>query len=183
MTNSAPISHPLRVSELAGRKPTRFKLEPVAAERDRIAKDLAIDGVSALTFVGDLRPLGRRDWQLSAELVARVVQPCVATLAPVTTDIHEAVARRYLAEMPEPEAEETEMPEDDTVEQLPELRDVAEVMLEALALALPTYPRADGAAVAEFEARPDGAAPLSDTDQKPFSGLADLLKSAKGNED
>ena len=44
-----------------------------------------------------------------------------------------------------PDGDEVEMPEDDTVEPMPEVIDLAEVAAEALALALPLYPRAPGA--------------------------------------
>jgi hypothetical protein len=55
-------------------------------------------------------PEGARDWRLSARLGATVVQPCVATLAPVTTRIDTDVTRRYLADWQEPEGDEAEMP-------------------------------------------------------------------------
>ncbi len=41
-----------------------------------------------------------------------------------------------------PTDDEAEMPEDDTAEPLPEVIDPGAVMFEALALALPDYPRA-----------------------------------------
>jgi uncharacterized metal-binding protein YceD (DUF177 family) len=53
--------------------------------------------------------------------------------------------RRYLADWQEPAAEEAEMPEDDTTEALPDRLDLSAVMAEALALALPDYPRAPDA--------------------------------------
>jgi uncharacterized metal-binding protein YceD (DUF177 family) len=72
-----------------------------------------------------------------------VVQPCVVTLEPVTTRIEEPVERRFRAELPEPlPGAEVEMPEDDALEPLPETLDLGRVMTEALALAVPEYPRA-----------------------------------------
>ena len=53
------------------------------------------------------------------------------------SQIREKVERRYLADMPVPEADEIEMPEDDRDEPLPEVIDPGAVALEALALALP----------------------------------------------
>ena len=46
----------------------------------------------------------------------------------------------------------------------------------ALALALPLYPRAEGATFEGFVKGADGAEPFSDEKIKPFSGLADLFK-------
>ena len=54
--------------------------------------------------------------------------------------------------------------------------DLAEVAAEALALALPLYPRAPGAELGTLVAAPDGVAPLSDADLKPFAGLAALAR-------
>ena len=105
-----------------------------------------------------------------------MVQDCVVTLEPVVTRIDEEVVRRYLAEAPPPGPGEVEMPEDDTVEALPASVDLVEVMLEALALALPPYPRAPGAELGPVLASEPGAEPLTDEAARPFAGLRDALK-------
>ena len=77
------------------------------------------------------------------------------------------------------------MPEDDTRDPLPEVIDVATVALEALALALPLYPRAPGAELGEAVYTAPGATPLRDEDLRPFAGLAALksrLAPGEGNE-
>ncbi len=180
MTTVLPYSHPFRVADLAGRKPTRFTLVPDAGARARIAEDLGLIGLPQLTFKGELRPLGRHDWQLTATLDATVVQPCVVTLAPVTTVLHEEVARRYLADMPEPSGDEIEMPEDDTAEPLPAAIDAGEVLTEALALALPLYPRADGAEDGSLAVTEPGKAAMTDDEARPFANLAELMRRKPG---
>lgn len=179
MTPSQPFSHPFRVADLAARKPTRFALEPDAAARGRIAADLGLLDLPQLALRGELRPQGRHDWLLSAELTATVVQPCVVTLAPVSTAIREEVVRRYLADLPEPEGEETEMPEDDTAEPLPAVIDAGAVLTEALALALPLYPRATEAEEVAVQVTEVGKTPMTDDDARPFANLADLLRARK----
>jgi uncharacterized metal-binding protein YceD (DUF177 family) len=169
-------SHPLRLSDLAARKPTRFALAPDAAERARIAAGLGILGIESLAFKGTLTPRGRRDWMLEAELSARIVQACVVTTEPVASDIAEKVERIYLAEMPDVEGEEIEMPEDDRVEPLPDVVDLGAVLTEALSLALPPYPRAPGAEFGAAHYAAPGVTPLTDETLRPFAGLADLLK-------
>ena len=77
---------------------------------------------------------GRPRLAAGGGLGATVTQACVVTLAPVITRIEETVTRRYLADMPEPEGEEVEMPEDDSAEPLPVIIDPGAVMIEALAL-------------------------------------------------
>lgn len=176
MTDALPYSHPLRVAELAGRKPTRLRLTPDARARAAIAAALKVTALDNLRLEGELRPLGRRDWELAAELRARATQPCIVTLAPVVTEIREHVLRRYVADLPEPTGDEVEMPEDDTVEPLPAVIDAGLVLIEALALALPQYPRAPGAELGAAAFTPPGAEPLVEEKLKPFAGLSDLLK-------
>ena len=81
---------------------------------------------------------------LTGHLGATVVQACVITLAPVTTRIEVPVSRMFLDEMPEPQGEEVEIPEDDSLEPLGDIIDLGAVLAEALALNLPLYPRAQG---------------------------------------
>ena len=178
MPDPLPVSHPLRTAGLAARKPTRFDLTPDAAQRQGLAEVLGLTAIQSLRFKGEIRPVGRTDFALEAQLVAVVVQPCVISLAPVTTRIDAPVLRRYLAEFVTPSEEETEaeMPADDTEEPLPSIIDVGEVMTEALALALPDYPRAPDAVLHEVVYTAPGLTPLRDSDLRPFAGLAALAK-------
>ncbi|SIN92334.1 YceD family protein [Vannielia litorea] len=165
-----------RLSELTTAKPTTFELVPEAAALGRMADALGILGLRKLRFKGRLTPVGKQDWRLDAELGATVVQPCVVTLDPVTTRIEEPVTRRYLADFSFPEDDEVEMPEDDEAEPLPAVLDLGEVMQEALALALPAFPRAEGVELGEAVFTEPGAEPLTEESVKPFAGLADLKK-------
>ncbi len=166
----------IRLSELKTKGPTRFALQPDAAELGQIAGELGILGLKKLRFAGTLTPMGRQDWQLDAELGATVVQSCVVTLEPVTTRIEEPVTRRYLADFEFPEEDEAEMPEDEEAEPLPAVLDLGEVMREALALALPPFPRAEGVELGEAVFTEPGADPLTEEKVKPFAGLAELKK-------
>jgi uncharacterized metal-binding protein YceD (DUF177 family) len=97
------------------------------------------------------------------------------TLAPVVTRIDEPVTRRFLADWSEPEpGSDSEMPEDDTVGPLGDRIDPSEVMAEALALAIPDYPRAEGAELGTAVFTPPGAEPLTEDRIKPFAALARL---------
>jgi len=165
----------LRLGELPLNRPSPFAVEPDAEERTAIADRLGASAIRKLRFEGELRPQGRQDWLLVATLGATVVQPCVVTLEPVTTRIDEEVRRTYLAEMPEPEGgDEVEMPQDETAEPLPDALDLAAVMEEALALALPPFPRAEGAELGEAVFTTPGAEALTNDDAKPFAGLKSL---------
>jgi uncharacterized metal-binding protein YceD (DUF177 family) len=150
-------------------------LDPDAGGRAAVAAELGIPGIRKLRLEGRLVPEGRQDWRLEAHLGATVVQDCVATLAPVVTRIEEDLERRYVVGLPEPEPGEREMgPED--VEPLPSALDVGAVMLEALALALPPFPRAEGVELGEVVVTAPGAEPLTEERARPFAGLGDALK-------
>lgn len=181
-TAPLPWSKPLRVAELPGRKPTRFDIAPDTATAAAIAQWADISALNALRLTGEIAPLGRRDFELRARFEAEVVQPCAITLAPVTAKLSEEISRTYIAGMEMPTGDETEMPEDDSAEPLPDVIDLAAVALEALELALPMFPRADGAELGETIATEPGIAPMRDEDTRPFANLADLLKSKENKE-
>lgn len=171
----------LRVADLPKGRVHPFELRPGPEALEALARELDIRGLRKLIFAGALHPEGRRDWRLEAHLGATAVQDCVVTLAPVTTRIEEDVARRYLADPgPLPAGDEIEMPEDDTCEPLGDVIDLGAVLTEALALALPAYPRAQGAPAGDAAVAPEGAEPLRDDDLKPFAGLADLKRKLEG---
>lgn len=173
--NPASRSDRVRLAALPGAVPTEFALQPDGETRTALAGQLGLSKLAKLRFSGAIHPEGRGDWRLEGDLGATIVQPCAVTLEPVTTRIDVPVTRRYVAEMPAPAAgSETEMPEDDTTEPAPEVVDLAEVMTEALSLAIPDFPRAEGAALEARTATPPGAAPIAEEETKPFAGLAAL---------
>ncbi len=167
-----------RVSELSPRRPVSFALAPGTEELRALAAELGLQGLRKLRFAGRILAEGGQDWRVEAHLGATVTQSCVATLEPVTTRIEEDVTRRFLRDWPpaEEEGDEVEMPPDDTIERLGAEIDLAAVMREALALALPPYPRSRAAAPVEFSAAPPGAAPLDEAAPRPFAGLEALKK-------
>jgi uncharacterized metal-binding protein YceD (DUF177 family) len=89
------------------------------------------------------------------------------------------VTRHYLADYREPDADEVEIPADDTLEPLGEVIDGAAVAIEELALSLPLYPRAPGVELGEIVHAPPGAEPIREVDLKPFAGLAQLIEMGK----
>ncbi|MCC5975253.1 MAG: DUF177 domain-containing protein [Rubellimicrobium sp.] len=170
----------VRLGEVSRRGDTAFTLAPDADERASLAQDLGIPAIRKLRFSGTLHPTGRSDWDLRAELGATVVQDCVITLAPVTTRIDETVIRRYVEGLAPPGPGEIEMPDDDTVEALPATLDLRLVMAEALALALPHWPRAEGATLEADIGAPPGVAPLTEDELRPFAGLKAALERLGG---
>lgn len=171
---SQPSQQPTRyrVAQLNPRQPTAFVLAPDAEARAAIASELALSSLPALRFTGDIRPAAHDAWEVTGLLTAKVVQPCVVTLAPVKTAVTEKLRRVFSPHAGTPEGDEVEM-RDEELEPLGQFIDLQSIMIEALSLALPLYPRAEGA---ELDS------PQDDQDEetrKPFAGLADLLKQPK----
>jgi uncharacterized metal-binding protein YceD (DUF177 family) len=167
-------THDFRVADLPQNSATAFDLRPAAGELKAIADELGLNGLRKLRLTGTIRARGKQDWQLKADLGATVVQDCVVTLDPVTTRIDQPVERVYLAELAIPQEEEAEIHEDDSAEQLGSHIDVREVMIEALALALPQYPRKAEVELGEAVYTEPGSKPMTDKDARPFAGLANL---------
>ncbi len=173
----------LPLARLGRAAPTPFKLEPDAEARAKMARDLGADALRKLRLEGELTPTGKHDWRLEARLGVTAVQPCVVTLEPVTTRIDTVVTRQYRADVAEPSDEEVEMPEDDTIEALPQNLNLMDLLSEAVALALPDYPRAEGVALGEAVFAAPGVAPMTDEDAKPLAGLAALRDQMKKGDD
>ncbi len=174
-----------RHRDLTRRRIHEFALEPEAALRADLAEMLGLEKLRKFRFAGRLRPLGRTDWELVADLGATVVQACVVSLDPVTTRIDETVERRFLRDLPEPEGEEVETPEDEDAEPLGAAIDIGAIATESLMLALPHFPRADGVALGAdgaLESAPPGQAPLEDTGRRPFAELAALRTKLGGGD-
>ncbi len=162
----------LSLTRLTRAAPTAFTLEPGPEMRARIVAELDLRALRKVRLEGTLSPEGKADWRLEARLGATAVQSCVVTLEPVTTRLDIDLHRSYRADLPEPSGDELEMPEDDTIEALPASLSLIDLLVEALALALPDYPRADGVALGEAVFTAPGVAPLTDDDAKPLAGLA-----------
>ena len=176
MSQSASTPERLRVAALRNNQPTAFDLRPDEARRDALAAELGLLGLKKLRLAGEIRPEGRDAWRLVATIGATVTQPCVVTLAPVTTRIDEPVSRLWRPDeefAAIPEGAEVEMTDDET-DPLPDVIDLGAVMAEALSLALPLYPHAEGAEAAA-EALEEQAAPGPEDERpNPFAALSGL---------
>lgn len=161
-----------RVIELARLRDTPdfpFDITPSEAEAAAIARLMDARSVRKMRFAGRLTPLARGGWRLDGRLGATVSQTCVVTLDPVTTRVDQDVRRVYLPQTAPRTAELILSPEDDEeVDPLPDRLDLGLVAVEALALALPAYPRKEGASLTEMGYGEEGEV------VKPFASLAAL---------
>ena len=152
-----------------------FDIAPTPEESARIAGLMDARSVRKMRFAGKLAALDTGGWQLDGQLGATVVQNCVVTLEPVTSRVDQAVRRLYL---PNAAPRGTEVilsgDDDEEVEPMPDRLDLGLVAVEALALALPAYPRKEGASLAAmgFGEEPEVI--------KPFAALAALRDKLDG---
>lgn len=175
MAKTQPSSSALRVSDLSQNSATAFEITPDAGAMRAIADELDLSGLRKLRFVGEVRAHGAADWELTGMLGATVTQPCAVTLVPVTTRIDTPVRRVYLRDFDDDTDDpEVEMPEDDAIEPLGAWIEPEVVMIEALSLATPDYPRAPDAALGETVLTEPGKTALTDEALRPFAGLAGL---------
>jgi Large ribosomal RNA subunit accumulation protein YceD len=164
------------VRQLADLAELPVDIAPTEAEAAAVARLLGARAVRKLRLRGRLAPLPGGGWRLEATLGATVVQTCVVSLDPVTTRVDQRVTRTWLPQTALPEtavagAELVVDPEeDDEIEPLGARIDLGLVAIEALALALPAYPRKPGARLG-----PTAAAGLDPEDEpRPFAALAAL---------
>lgn len=145
-----------------------FDISPQPAEAAALASLLGAQAVRKLRFAGHLVPVAKDGWALEAALGATVVQTCVVTLEPVTTRIDETVRRAFIPGLKGGAEIEVSPEEDDEIEPLRDRIDLGRVAIEALALALPAYPRKEGANLGGGDEDGDMDRP------KPFAALAAL---------
>lgn len=173
----------LSVKGLNSKGATPFEVHPDAAQRKAIAQTLDLIELRKIRFIGQITPTGDADWSLRAELGATVVQPCVITLAPVSSRIDVKVSRLFVDIPPvyDDSEEEIEIPEGDETEILGSHIDLAAVLVEALSLALPLYPKAEGASLETGTFTEDGKVPMSDEAARPFAVLSALRDKLEGD--
>lgn len=153
----------------------QFNLAFSAARLKEAKETLSLLDIRKVRIKGSLAPEGRKNWLLEVEVGASVTQACVVTLQPVKTRIDTRVRRLFLTDWQEPEGDSVlEMTMDEDSDPLGDLIDLEQITLEAIALALPTYPRAEGAALETKVFAEPGIKPMTEEDAKPFAGLAAL---------
>ncbi|MEM9968567.1 MAG: DUF177 domain-containing protein [Pseudomonadota bacterium] len=176
MAQSGLTDTALRVSGLSTTTPNAFCLRPSKDVLEQIARDLSLSALRKLSFEGHITARGKADWEMTARLGATVTQACVVTLDPVITRIDIDVRRLFVTDFHVPDETEVEMPEDDSIEPLTAWIDPAAVMQEALALAVPDYPRQDAAELGQMVYTKPGETPMTDQDARPFASLADFKR-------
>jgi hypothetical protein len=173
----------IAVSQLRGLREMPFDLAPTPDEAAAVARLMGLRGLRKMRFHGHLAPGPAGAWLLAAELGATVTQTCVVSLEPVVSRIDIPVTRRFVPDLATESPEVTVATLEDEAEEIDPLGDridLGRVALEALALALPAYPRKPGAVLGALAVGPPGATEPVEAEIRPFAALAALRGKADG---
>ncbi len=170
-------SIPLRLADLAPGETTTLVVTADEMVRSDLAARYGIIGVEAAS--ARLQVVQSRNGRvaISGALEARVVQSCIVTLDPVTSQISGPVDVLVLPPgdvgPSDPDAE-IDGPDIDSHDGV--TVDLGEILSQTLAVLLPDYPRAPGAAVPEPTTEPDE----DEARENPFAVLARLKENGGG---
>jgi len=172
----------IEVAKLRGLAEFDFDIAPDVAEARALARLMGAQAVRKMRLRGRLTPAPGGAWRLDGELGATVTQTCVVSLDPVTTRIDAPVTRSFSPDAAAPPDDiDIDVSEiDDETEPLGDRIDLGLVAIEALALALPAYPRRADARLEGASSAPPGAAPLPEAEVRPFAALAALRAKMDG---
>lgn len=180
---SPEFSRILKVSSLNNTVDYEFEEVPSEDETNAMAALFDVISIRKMRFTGAISPYEDDGWLLEGKLGVTVSQNCVVTLGRVRTRLDLDV-RRIFTPMAEPDENEITLDasHNDELEPLGKEIDLGLVAMEALALAIPEYPRAEGAELPESSFSPPDASDIEEEQPKPFAGLA-ALKEKLSNPD
>ncbi len=176
-----PFSRPVAAETLARREAVPVSLALAPEETAALARFLDLRAIEGVALEGRLLPADAQGWRLEGRLAATVEQACVVTLEPVRSAIEVAIDRRFVPAVELRAAEpdlpsERELGHEDDPDPFDGAIELAEVVVETLALAIDPYPRAEGAELGARIAGPPGVEAMTDEAARPFAKLAALAK-------
>ena len=166
-------------SKINQSKPFDFHLMLSNQKVAELVKRLDLLSIKKVSLVGQLSPLSINEWSLKAKLRATVKQKCVISFKPVQTIVCEPINRTFSSSALQNtfEADDDGVSPvifDDTLQELNDHIDLAEIIFEELTLILPHYPKIEGAELGYYSITEPGAKPLTDENTKPFAQLSKL---------
>lgn len=179
--NKTGFSHMIPQAHVARMGQVAFDWQPTDDMCAALARHLDAQSVARVRFKGVLEMRSKGDIHLRGDLGASVTQNCVVTLRPIRTRIDERITRQFVADFDHSATEyQLQGDGDEDIEPLQDPLDIGAIAAEAMALALPPFPRSEDASLAQSQFTAPGIAPLRDADLKPFAALAALrTKSAQ----
>ena len=170
------FSRPRRLAQLQRAQVHDIDERATETEQAGVAALLDLLFLAKLRLHGRLEPVDDAGWRFEGVLGATATQACVVSLQPVKTRLDVTVQRTWLPPAADIGAiAEIELDAEalDDVEPLSDPLDLGLLAIEELALALPSYPRAEGVETGPVAATPPGAEPITGP-EKPFAVLAGL---------
>ncbi len=155
----------------------RLKISPTPEQLQKLAKILKVNSVEA--FAAKLHVFKQKPGiGVSGHLQAKIIQPCIITLAPVSQKIDLQLQTSFVPKAkkrPEPASQESEIYVDLQASSIVDEYegnelDLEPFILESLGLEIDLYPRAKGAVMSDKLAGDDPS------DLSPFSALKGLKK-------
>lgn len=172
------FSRRLAIDDIA-RDGSVVTLEATADERRRLAERfglLALDRLTATLTV--TRGLSGIPIRVQGRLSASVVQECVVSLEPVSSEINEIIDVEYVPMADDGDSEGFSLDEPEPPEALDgDSLELGELVAQHMSLALDPYPRKEGAKPPEWES--GGAEDGENVAENPFSVLAGLRKKGR----
>ena len=177
------FSRIVRVSSLNNTVDFEFDDVPTEDETNEMAALFDVVSIRKMRFQGVIAPFEDNGWLLEGKLGVSVSQNCVVTLERVRTRLDLDI-RRIFTPMADPDENEITLDasHNDEIEPLGKEIDLGLVAMEALALAIPEYPRVEGAELPESSFSPPETSDIEEEAPKPFAGLA-ALKEKLSNPD
>jgi uncharacterized metal-binding protein YceD (DUF177 family) len=177
------FSRVLKVSSLNNTVDFKFEEVPSEGETNEMAVLFDVVSIRKMRFAGAISPFEDDGWLLEGKLGVTVSQNCVVTLDRVRTRLDLDI-RRIFTPMAEPDENEITLDasHNDELEPLGREIDLGLVAMEALALAIPEYPRIEGAELPESSFSPPDTSDIDEEQPKAFAGLA-ALKEKLSNPD
>ncbi len=175
MNLSNPIQQILPIGVLSQKK--QFKIYHNSSNHEllQLTKILNIEELQSFSYKGQFIRSSKTDYILHSSFKAKLVQLCVVTLRPIKTKIHHKFERLFSAVKQIPEHKNLCFNYDAIEKELisNELN-IGDIMLEALTLEIPLYPKIQGVNFKGLTITKAGMKPLEVISNNPFSSLKKL---------
>ena len=169
-----PITCVVSLSILSKIDKYQFQHSSSVKERTDLQAFLRVEELLNFSFKGWLVQSKRNNYNLQASFKATVVQNCVITSKPVKTKIENTIKRYYADENKENSGENLAINLNSReIEPIHRQLDISAVIVEALCLRIPDYPRKKNVKFEGVTITGNGLKPIEKTLSSPFSILKD----------
>ena len=175
MNFSNPIQIVIPLKVLRQTKKFTFQYTSNLKELTELTRILKIEELKAFSFHGQFFQLNENDYMLRASFNATLVQLCIISLNPIRTKISNKINQSYSDEDNNQKTNHLLIDHDSIEkEQIKSEINVGDIMLEALSLEIPLYPKKKNAKFEGITVTESEIKPLDQTLNNPFLSLKKL---------